>query len=217
MTFHSLFKVVIFGASQVGKTSLIRKFVDNTFQNQDVSTIGVDFRTKDVLVDEKTIRLQLWDTAGQEVYRVPFTSSIYRNAEAFILVYDLTSEDSIQELEYFFREIEQNCSENILIIVAGNKSDLDSKIKNPEEELMKYTKGQELQHFKTSAKNGSNVNELFHFIAESLFKKSQSQNNDQLDKPIVVFDNEKNETENNSLNNKNQKQKGKKKDCCQIF
>ncbi|KAJ5076559.1 ras-related protein rab-13 [Anaeramoeba ignava] len=171
MSFDLISKVVIFGASQVGKTSLIIKFVDDIFKNKGVPTIGVDFRTKDLQIKTKTVRLQLWDTSGQEVFRERFTSSIYRKAEAFILVYDLTNKDSIEELKYYFKEIQENCPKDVVIVVAGNKSDLDSKIDNPEEELQTCCKEFFFKHFKTSAKNGDNINELFNYIASSVYLK----------------------------------------------
>ncbi|KAJ5075644.1 ras-related protein rab-37 [Anaeramoeba ignava] len=212
MSFDHLFKVIIFGVHGVGKSCLITKFVDNTFSHETISTIGVDFRTKDIEIDNQTIRLQLWDTAGQERYRVPFTSSIYKNAQGFIIVYDLTNYNSLEEVEYFIHEIEDNCSENVEIVLAGNKSDLPNQIENPEAELLKYTKGKEYKTFRTSAKDGSNVTDLFHYIASQLKEKPMDANplisDDEHHRNVIRLDSDETDSENDP------QPKPKKKPCC---
>ncbi|KAJ5076554.1 ras-related protein rab-35 [Anaeramoeba ignava] len=167
MSFDNLFKIVIVGASGAGKTSLLVRFVDATFFEQE-PTIGVDFRTKDIVVDDKTIRLQIWDTAGQERYRMTLSSSIFKNADGFVIVFDLTSEMSLDQINDFIYEIGQNCEPDVLIVLAGNKCDLKKEIENLEEKIKNISKDHEFELFKTSAKDGTNVNELFHFTAKTL-------------------------------------------------
>ncbi|KAJ5077586.1 ras-related protein rab-37 [Anaeramoeba ignava] len=166
-----LFKIIIFGWQTVGKTSLINRYVDNIFAHEAIETIGVDFKDKTLAVEGKTVKLQLWDTAGQKKYQIPFTSTIYKNSHAFIVVFDLTSYESLVQVQEFLDKIEQSV-EGRLIVIVGNKCDLPQIINNPEEELLKYTRGKKYKLFYTSAKDGTNVDELFRYIATELTKTS---------------------------------------------
>ncbi|KAJ5076543.1 gtp-binding protein ypt1 [Anaeramoeba ignava] len=173
MSFDYMFKVILIGAAGVGKTSLIKKYIDDTFTPFQKSTIGVDFKTKDVEIEGKIVRLQIWDTAGQEKFQISFSSSIYKNADIFIVVFDLMNEESLNKIGSNLNEIENNCRIDPLIVIVGNKSDLIEKENgNVEERINEILKGRELKLFKTSAKDGTNVNELFYEIAKT-FKETQ--------------------------------------------
>ncbi|KAJ5076542.1 gtp-binding protein ypt1 [Anaeramoeba ignava] len=179
MSFDHLFKVVIIGSANVGKTSLIKRYIDDDFIFSKKTTIGIDFKTKDVEIEGKIVRLQIWDTAGQEIYRnsISFSSSIYKNADIFMIVFDLTEEKSLNKIGSYLNEIENNCRTNPLIVIVGNKSDLIEKENgNVEERINEILKGREFKFVKTSAKDGTNVNELFYEIAKKLTEESQPNN-----------------------------------------
>ncbi|KAJ5076544.1 gtp-binding protein ypt1 [Anaeramoeba ignava] len=218
MSFHFMFKIVIIGAAGVGKTSLIDRYVDNTFNFNCQSTIGVDFKTKDVEIEGKIVRLQIWDTAGQERFQISFSSSIYKNADIDIVVFDLTNEESLNKIGSYLKEIENNTRANPLIAIVGNKSDLiEEQIENVEERINEILKGRELKLFKTSAKDGTNVNELFYEIAKT-FKENQPKHH-----LIANIDFENNDFENNDSENivledivfeNPERQNSKSKKCC---
>ncbi|KAJ5076550.1 ras-related protein rab-3a [Anaeramoeba ignava] len=181
MTFDVFFRVALVGASGAGKTSLINRYVDNIFIPRTTTTVGIDYKTKDVEIEDSTFRLQIWDTAGQEKFRIPLSSSIYKNAEAFIIVFDLTVEESLESVDYYFSEIDKISYKNPLIILVGNKCDLiENQIENVEEKLEEIAKGKEFKLFKTSAKEGTNVNELFYYIAKTL-KENQPKQDQSVD------------------------------------
>ena len=119
------FKVVLVGESGVGKTSIITKFIDETFQEDQQSTTGGTFSTKSVICDGgKILKFEIWDTAGQERYRA-LTKMFYKDANAAIMVYDITRKDSFDELKnYWSEQIKESSPEGIIKVIAANKSDL---------------------------------------------------------------------------------------------
>ena len=155
-------KVVLLGESGVGKTSIINQFVDETFLEDQQSTSGATFSTKLVTCSGgKQIKFDIWDTAGQEKYR-SLTKMFYKDAAAAILVYDITREESFNELKnYWIGQIKDNSPKKIVLAIAANKSDLF------ENEAVDESKGRELAKevnaiFKlTSAKNQSGIDDLF--------------------------------------------------------
>ncbi|KAJ5066831.1 ras-related protein rab-37 [Anaeramoeba ignava] len=193
MSFDVLFPISILGTSNVGKTSLILRYVDYTFESERKISFQVDFRTKDIEIEKKTIRLQIWDTAGLEEHQSQPTDALFRKGEAFILVFDLTNEKSLQELQDILAKIDDIAKVDPLIIFVGNKSDLPNQIESPEEHLKKIHKKDELNFFKTSAKTGDQVSEMFEFVAKGLYqiekKKSEKkgENNNVIDlKPVEI-------------------------------
>ena len=145
-----LFKIVIIGDSGVGKSSLLLRFVDDIFTESFISTIGVDFKIRTVEINGKVIKLQLWDTGGQERFRV-ITSTYYRNAHGIILVYDISDLESFTRIRSWIAEVEKYAGPNIPMIIIGNKSDLESKRLVSKEEAANLAKNYNCQHFETSA------------------------------------------------------------------
>jgi len=155
-----LFKILLIGDSGVGKSSILNRYVDNTYLENNMSTIGVDFKIKTINIDDKLIKLQLWDTAGQERFRV-ITSSYYRGVHGIIIVYDVTNEESFKNVDFWLSEIKKYGLPDIVKILIGNKSDrIDKKV-------IEYTTGQEyanefdMKFTETSAKNNSNIEDIF--------------------------------------------------------
>ena len=119
-------KVVLVGAKNVGKTSIINRFYKNEFADEYSATIGIDLVTKSLKVGDLTVKIQLWDTAGQERFRCLIPSYI-KKADAVIMVYDVTQPGTFEELNFWLNEINQNKSGEIAIIAVGNKIDIDRK------------------------------------------------------------------------------------------
>ncbi|CAO3677422.1 unnamed protein product [Rhizopus stolonifer] len=118
-----LFKVVLIGDSGVGKTNLLSRFTRNEFSLESKSTIGVEFATRSIKVDQKVIKAQIWDTAGQERYRA-ITSAYYRGAVGALLVYDISKLTTYESVERWLKELRDHADSNIVIMLVGNKSDL---------------------------------------------------------------------------------------------
>eukprot|EP01156_Anaeramoeba_ignava_P022834 Anaeramoba_ignava/c21095_g7_i1.p1 GENE.c21095_g7_i1~~c21095_g7_i1.p1 ORF type:complete len:211 (+),score=87.38 c21095_g7_i1:19-651(+) len=178
MSKETSFKFILVGSKGTGKSSLITRYTKGKFFSECPQTLGVEFVTKDIYIMKEKLTVQLWDTAGQEIYRnsISFSSSVYKNADIILIVFDLTKEESLYKIEYFLNEIENNCRTNPLIVIVGNKSDLiEEQLENVEEKIKEILNGDKFIFFKTSAKDGTNVNELFYEIAKK-FKENQPNN-----------------------------------------
>ncbi|OHT13085.1 small GTP-binding protein [Tritrichomonas foetus] len=162
---HSL-KVVLVGDTKVGKSCILSRFVQGTFDRNMPATIGAAFLTKVITTPNGNVRLQLWDTAGQEKFR-SLAPMYYRSAAVAVLVYDITQKQSLDGLEDWAAEIADKAPHNIKLVVIGNKTDLE------EDRQVTQQQGKELAnnlnaviHGETSAKTGAGINEIFAQIAE---------------------------------------------------
>ena len=166
-----IFKVLLLGNSDVGKSSLILRYVDQVWSDTFVPTIGVDFKVKTLEIENKQIKMQIWDTAGQERFR-NVISSYFRGSHGIFLIYDITNGDSFKNLENWLIEIEKNASQNVLKILIGNKSDLvdDREIKTEEGQAFANRNG--MKFIETSAKMNTNVNEAFETLAKLMMEFS---------------------------------------------
>ncbi len=161
------FKVVLVGESGVGKTSIITQFIDQTFQEDQQSTTGGTFSTKSVICDDtKILKFEIWDTAGQERYRA-LTKMFYKDANAAVLVYDITRKDSFEELQNYWAQQIKECSPpNIILAVAANKSDLIDKEVVKEEESRAFANELGAIYVSTTATTVETINDLFIQIAK---------------------------------------------------
>jgi small GTP-binding protein len=161
------FKVVLVGESGVGKTSIITKFIDETFQEDQQSTTGGTFSTKSVICDGgKILKFEIWDTAGQERYRA-LTKMFYKDANAAIMVYDITRKDSFEELKnYWSEQIKESSPEGIILVIAANKSDLFEHEAIDESIAREFAQQIGAFYIATSAKNSDGINNLFEEIAK---------------------------------------------------
>ena len=160
-------KILIIGDSQVGKTSLLLKYVDNIFPEEHIGTIGVEYKDKYVTRGKFNIRLSIWDTAGQERFR-SITKNIFRNANGVLFVYDVTVKKSFESIREWIKDT-QKIDKDIKGIILGNKIDLDNKVvgKDYLEDLGKKFKMPVLE---VSAKDNINVAEGFNLIVDELLK-----------------------------------------------
>ncbi|KAI9318414.1 ras family-domain-containing protein [Dichotomocladium elegans] len=134
---------------------------------------SVGFGTRFVTVNDQQIKLQIWDTAGQETYRT-ITRSYFRGAAGALLVYDITSRKSFDELPTWLADVRQHANPNTVIMVVGNKKDLESNREVSREEGEQFARDNDLFFMETSAKSGENVEEVFVKTAQTIFKKIQS-------------------------------------------
>ena len=123
MEYDRLFKIVIIGNSGVGKSCLLLRFSDNTFREEELTTIGVDFKIKTLQIDNTLIKLQIWDTAGQERFST-ITSSYYRGAHGIIVVYDVTNTNSFQQVHSWIKNVDDFAPKNCQKLLVANKIDL---------------------------------------------------------------------------------------------
>ena len=167
--YEFIFKVLFLGNSNVGKSSLFLRFVDDIWNDTFVPTIGVDFKIKTLEIDQKKVKLQIWDTAGQERFK-NIISSYYRGVHGILLIYDVTDKDSFKNLNNWLIEIEKNANKNVVKVLIGNKADLEDK------RIISYNQGMEfadmygLKYIETSAKKNINVRDAFETLAREIIE-----------------------------------------------
>ncbi|XP_029132499.1 ras-related protein Rab-6A isoform X2 [Labrus bergylta] len=162
------FKLVFLGEQSVGKTSLITRFMYDSFDNTYQATIGIDFLSKTMYLEDRTqIRLQLWDTAGQERFRSLIPSYI-RDSAAAVVVYDITNVNSFQQTTKWIDDVRTERGSDVIIMLVGNKTDLADKRQVSIEEGERKAKELNVMFIETSAKAGYNVKQLFRRVAAAL-------------------------------------------------
>lgn len=203
---EQLFRVIIVGNTGVGKSCLLMRFSEDKFnENHDV-TIGVEFGTRNLKIDNQLIKLQIWDTAGQESFR-SITRSFYRRADGVLLVYDVTNRTTFEDCSHWMSEIKQHGNEDVIIFLVGNQIDLISA-GEPAQVTVNDAQGFVAQHglsgfIETSAKSGKNVEEAFREFCKVLVGKwKERQDSEPAPKAQVV----------NLKDGKKEQKKGKK--CC---
>ena len=195
------FKILVLGDSSVGKTTLLLKYVDGYFPTLYVATIGVEFKTKKINVDGIDITLQIWDTAGQERFR-SVTKSFLKGADGIIYVYDVTNKESFDNLKTWINTAEESITDFKKIII-GNKIDIEDKKKVSTEMLEKFCEKQNLKGLETSAKNGTNVNEMFELLTKMIIDGKTKEE-------LLIKYNNEGKAKGKNIKKKDQKKKKKK-------
>jgi small GTP-binding protein len=167
------FKIVVVGASGVGKSAIVQRLVDGVFREESTSTVGVEFKPFIVPVDDQNVKLQIWDTAGQERFK-SVSRAYFRNAVGAVLVYDITSDTSFDELANWLHELQQLANSNALILLVGNKKDLEAQRQVGAEQARDFAERHKLDYLETSAKSGQNVSETFTRLAFAIAKRVSS-------------------------------------------
>ena len=204
-----ILKLVLIGDSGVGKTNILSRYNNNEFSLTTQPTVGVEFGNKIIKKENKSIKLQLWDTAGQERYKA-ITNAFYKGSKGAFVVYDITRKSSFLNIDKWIGELKTNGSEDILIILVGNKSDLEDKREVSTEDGEKKAKQYGIAFCETSALQGKNIEYAFNTL---------------IDEIILDIDNAKEKEMKNNKNNNKKKSKGimlntnndkshKKKKCC---
>ena len=200
------FKILTIGESGVGKTSILRRYVQNKFEKHHLATIGIDYQTKTLKIKDKEIKLKIWDTAGQERYR-NIANQVYKGADGVILVFDVTDEFSFTKISDWMEQINNNEKKNeIAIILIGNKCDLTEERMVSEEKGREKAESLSIQYYETSAASGKGINEAFLGLAEIILNNNKLKNNSSRTISLASK-----KAENIIENNENKK---KKKKCC---
>ena len=162
------FKILLLGDSSVGKTCFLKRYTDNTFQDAYLSTIGFDFKYKSItLKNGKTVKVQLWDTAGEERFRT-IAKSYYRGSHGIILIYDVTNRKTFENIRKWLNQINEETSGKISILLIANKIDCVESRQVTKEEGKEMAKNAGLPIFEASAKDSTNVNESFQYLIEKI-------------------------------------------------
>mmetsp|Transcript_16274 Transcript_16274/g.31552 ORF Transcript_16274/g.31552 Transcript_16274/m.31552 type:complete len:215 (+) Transcript_16274:616-1260(+) len=173
MSYAYLFKYIIIGDTGVGKSCLLLQFTDKRFQPVHDLTIGVEFGARMITIDNRQIKLQIWDTAGQESFR-SITRSYYRGAAGALLVYDITRRETFNHLTRWLEEARQNANSNMVILLVGNKLDLEHRRAVSYEEGAKFAEENGLIFLEASAKTAKNVEEAFVSTASKIYSNIEN-------------------------------------------
>jgi Rab family protein len=163
-------KLVLLGDSGVGKTSIVTQFVSGTVPENLNPTIGAAFVTKEITIEGQSLELLIWDTAGQEVYR-GLAPMYYRSALIAIIVFDVTNQDTYNSVSYWIRELQTNVEESIVILVCGNKIDLEDKRTVQFQVASAAAAERSALYAETSATTNAGVDRMFQLAISTLLKK----------------------------------------------
>ncbi|XP_076005946.1 ras-related protein Rab-25-like [Genypterus blacodes] len=172
-TYNFVYKVVLIGESGVGKSNLLSRFTKNEFNRDSRTTIGVEFSTRTVHLDHYSIKAQIWDTAGLERYRA-ITSAYYRGAVGALLVYDISKHLTYESAERWLKELYDHADPHIVVMLVGNKKDLEALRTVPKEEAETFAEKKGIMFTETSALDSTNVEAAFHDVLEGIHKKVAS-------------------------------------------
>lgn len=217
---NHLCKIVMVGQAAVGKTCIMIRFMQDKFDPFQKSTVGASYADKSLKYNinnnEETVKFMIWDTSGMERYSA-LTRNFYADAKVAILVYDITNKSSFERgKEFWFKEIINNCPNDVILGLAGNKIDLYNQEEVSEDEARKFAESNHMIYYGTSALSGVGINDLFNDIGKKYLKKILNKKN--------YIKQENNNNKNNNSKNKNDsksvklqkmgKNKKKKKGCC---
>ena len=205
-----IFKLVLIGDSGVGKTNILTRYTKNEFSLATQATVGVEFGSKIIKKNDKLIKLQIWDTAGQERYK-SITSAYYKGSKGAFVVYDISRKPTFENVDKWIGELKTNASEEVLIMLVGNKSDLEDKREVQIDEVKKKAEQYKIAFCETSALEGKNIEQAFDSLIDEIAKKVEKEKLSEVKVikesiPITLDTNEKKEKDNGKNNNK--------KNCC---
>ena len=181
INFNYLLKFVIIGDSGVGKSNILLRYIYNTFSEEFKTTVGVEFGAKNIEINKKVYRIQIWDTAGQENFR-SIARAYYKNSVCACVVYDISSRSSFEDIQIWIDDCTKQTSKSVLLVLIGNKNDLNDKREVSYEEGEAYAKAHKMYFLEASAKTGQNINEIFEAsvkrIAKNISNNVYDLNND---------------------------------------
>lgn len=166
--YDMLFKLLLVGESGVGKSSILKRYVDETFNDGFISTIGVDFRIRSLKYKGMDVKLQIWDTAGQERFRT-IVSSYYRGAQGVFVVFDVGNRMSFDGIPEWLQNIDRLCKGDVVKVLVGNKADLKHRMVK-ESEGRQFAKENDMHYIETSAKSAVNIEHAFELMCDQLTK-----------------------------------------------
>ena len=165
-----VFKILMLGDSEVGKSCFLMRYSDNVFVENYITTIGLDYKLKTIKLDSgKVIKVQLWDTAGQDKYRT-IAKNYYKGSHGILLLYDITKISSFENIREWIQDIRQEVSPKSIIFLIGNKIDLTDQRKISKEQGEELAEEFKIPFFEASAKSGENVDEVFKALYEKIIE-----------------------------------------------
>lgn len=173
-TYEELFKIVLIGDSGVGKTNMMTQYLRKEFNENSKATVGVEFGSKVMEIEGKQVKAQIWDTAGQERYK-SITSAYYKGAKGAFVVYDITRKETFESVDKWISDLNHSADKNLIIILVGNKSDLEEQRQVQTVEGEEKAKNKEMCFFETSALNGNNLEKAFEFLLKKVYEKHKSE------------------------------------------
>ena len=180
MSARYIIKLLTLGDTNVGKTSVVLRFSDDKYNDNQLSTIGVDFRTKYMKLGENSVKVLIWDTAGQERFK-NIAKQYYRGANGVLLIYDVCKRKSLEKIGFWLEELKTyNNIDELCIYLVGNKIDLEGKRVITKEEGQKYAEDNQINYFEVSAKSGEGIHDLFNDIIKGSIDKLNIDNKDQI-------------------------------------
>ena len=175
MNYDKTCQLLVIGDTSVGKTSLITRYTNGTFKDEYLATVGLDYYSKEEIINNKTINIKIWDTAGQERFKA-LTQSYFRNAEGVMLAYDVTKSESYDNLKDWIASIKKNLEgKNIFLplIIVGNKIDMEESREVDKETAEKFATENNYKYFETSAKTGEGVDEAVRNLVNQVLNNNQ--------------------------------------------
>ena len=169
--FSVFFKILLIGDLGVGKSCVILRYVEGDFPGNIMSSIGVDFKTKQIELDDHSIKMQIWDTAGHEKFRT-ITTSYYKSAQAIIILYDITQKSSFEHIRNWITEIDKFGKQGVLKVIVGNKLDLENNRKISKEDAENLALKYGVKLWEVSAKDNTNIEEMFVDTIKTLLEKN---------------------------------------------
>jgi len=169
--FSVFFKILLIGDLGVGKSCVILRYVEGDFPGNIMSSIGVDFKTKQIDLDDRLIKLQIWDTAGHEKFRT-ITTSYYKSAHAIIILYDITQKASFDHIRNWITEIDKFGKQGVLKVIVGNKLDMENNRKITKEAAENLALKYGIKLWEVSAKDNTNIEEMFLDTIKTLLEKN---------------------------------------------
>jgi len=195
---YNLYKILLLGDTSVGKSCLLLRFCDNSFQEAHLTTIGLDFRLKTInLKDDRKVKIQIWDTAGEDRFR-SITRNYYKGAKGILLIFDVTNKETFTHVRDWIERIHEESPEGITICLVGNKIDMNESRVISNEEGKKIADEFKIPYFETSAKSNIGVEEVFTYLVKEVDTIYMNEHKEEVGRKTVL----------------NQKTKNKKKKCC---
>lgn len=168
-SYDYLFKILLIGDSGVGKTCILCRFANNEFNRSHISTIGIDFKMKTIVVEGKRIRIQMWDTAGQERYET-ITTQYYRRAQGIILVYDITRQETFNNIRKWLRYVDEHANNNVQRLLLANKCDAEDERMVWKDQGARLAAEKNIKFYETSAQSDINIDEAFTEICRQILQ-----------------------------------------------
>ena len=211
-SYDLLYKIVIIGDTNVGKSNILSRYLTNEFTSNTKSTVGVELGIKFLKIKNTSTKIQIWDTAGQERYQA-ITSSYFRGSDGCFIVYDITNETSFNNIEKWFDKIHEENDKEIPVIIVGNKCDLENERKIPTEKAKEKAQNLKCAFYETSALKAINIGQIFEELVNTIYDKTGGNKSDD-DIHIEIVNENKGGVNINSENNNEENSDKNKNGCC---